>query len=137
MVQNNAGQAFSFNYNHSCLGFLPLCPVRALNAMCSVFLATSNKPLFLYSRQGSFLPLTDAMARKHLKKVSKLLQFPRHFTFHDFRRGGATWAFRHGVSIQDIQAQGTWSSDAVWRYIQLPPSATSTVSSAFTSHLYS
>ena len=43
---------------------------------------------------------------------------------------------RHGVSIQDIQAQGTWSSDAVWRYIQLLPSATSAVSSAFTSHLY-
>ena len=104
--------------------------------MCRVFPATSNEPLFLYSRQGSFLPLIDAMARKHLKKVSKLLQFPRHFTFYDFRRGGATWAFWNGVSIQDILAQGTWSSDVVWRYIQLPPSATPAVSSAFTSQLY-
>ena len=41
--------------------------------------------------------------------------------------GGGTWAFRHGVSIQDIQAQGTWSSHCG---VTLPPSATSTVSSA-------
>ena len=118
------------------LGSSPLCPVRALTAMCRLFPAGDNDPLFVYPKRGSFLPLTDVMVRKHLKKVSQLLKFHKNFTFHDFRRGGATWAFRHGVSMQDIQAQGTWSSDAVWRYIQLPPSASSAVSTAFSSHLY-
>ena len=56
----------------SALGTSPLCPVRALTAMCRLFPAGDNDPLFLYPKQGSFLPLTDSMARKHLKKVSQL-----------------------------------------------------------------
>ena len=116
MVKNNAGQAFVSTITIPALGSSPLCPVKALSAMFRLLPATSNEPLSLYSRQGSLLPLTDAMAKKHLQRVSQLLHFSRHFTFHDFMRGG--------------------SSDAVWRYIQLPPSATSAVSSAFSSHLY-
>ena len=58
------------------------------------------------------------MARKHLKRVAYwvLLSITCFMIF-----AGATRAFRHGVPLQDIQAQGTWSSQCVWRYIQLPP----------------
>ena len=115
------------------LGTSMLCPVKALRDMYASFPAAKDDPLFLYNKSSLLLPLTDSMARKHLKLVSQLLDYPKHFTFHDFRRGEATWAFRNGVSIQDIQAQGTWSSQSVWRYIQLPPSATS---SSFRSHLF-
>ena len=48
------------------LGSSPLCPVRALTAMCHLFPATDNDQLFVYPKQGSFLLLTDVMARKHL-----------------------------------------------------------------------
>ena len=97
------------------LGCSPLCPVTALTAMCRAFPATSNQPLFLYSRQGSFLPLTDSMARKQLKKFPTLLQFSKHFTFHDFRRG-ATWAFRPKRLGLVMQCGDTYNFP-----LQLPP----------------
>ena len=34
-----------------------------------------------------------------------------------FHRSGASWAFQHGVLIEAIANQGTWSSDCVWQYI--------------------
>ena len=92
-------------------------------------------PLFQVPFLNGIVPLTDSVARKHLKDVSRCLGFQKTFTFHDFRRGGATWAFRHGVPVQDIQAQGTWSSSCVWRYIQVPSSASSPVASSFHTHL--
>ena len=49
------------------------------------------------------------MVRKHLKQLCDLLGLPRHYTFHDFRRGGAIWAFTHGVPFQVIQAQGIYN----------------------------
>ena len=55
-----------------------------------------------------------------------LLSLQKPFTFHDFRHGGATWTFRHGIPLQDMQAQGTW-------YIDLPSSAASLVDAFFVS----
>ena len=74
------------------LGTSMLCPVKALRDMYASFLAAKDDPLFVYNKNSLLLPLTDSMARKHLKLVSQLLDYPKHFTFHDFRRGGATWA---------------------------------------------
>ena len=96
-----------------------------------------DQPLFQIQVAGRCKVLTDSVARKHLKRVSSILNLPRSLTFHDFRRGGATWAFLNGVPIQQIQAQGTWSSSCVWRYINLPPSAISQVSRTFQAHLSS
>ena len=59
--------------------------------------------------KADFTPLTGSVARKHLKQVSLVLNTPKKLTFYDFRRAGATWAFRRDVSIQDTY-QGTWSS---------------------------
>ena len=109
MVKNSPGQMLGDHCNHSGLDASPLCPVGDLTAMCRAISATFNEPLFFYYKPSSLIPLTDSMARK----IS-----------------------RHGVSIQDIQAQSTLTSEALWCYIHLPPSATSAVSSAFTSHLY-
>ena len=95
------------------LGASPLCPIAALKDMSKFNAIDNDKPLFQICQHFVFVPLTDSYARKHLKKVSQLLKLPNPITFHDFRRGGATWAFRHGVPIQYIQAQGTWSSSCV------------------------
>ena len=43
---------------------------------------------------------------------------PHYFTYHSFRRSGATFAYNAHVSIQQIKRQGTWSSECIWRYIQ-------------------
>ena len=116
------------------LGASALCPIAALKQMLATYPSHQDSSLFQIPQAGSLIPLTDSAARKHLKQMSSLLGLHRSLTFHDFRRG-ASWAFQHGVSIQDIQAQGTWTSNCVWRYIALP-SCQSQVSASFRSHLY-
>ena len=121
-------------------GASALCPIAALQQMMGTYPSHSDSALFQIPQGKTLVPLTDSAARKHLKQVSSLLGLHRSHTFHDFRKGGgggggASWAFQHGVPIQDIQAQGTWTSNCVWRYIALP-SSQSQVSEAFTSRLY-
>ena len=117
------------------LGQSPLCPVVAILAMFDLFPADKDSPLFQIPVAGSLTPLTDSMARKHLKQVSTALALVKPLTFHDFRRAGASWAFQHGVPIQDIQAQGTWTSQCVWRYVHNSPSAPARVAESFRAHL--
>ena len=94
----------------SVLGASPLCPVANLKAMFNTFPADRNQPLFLIPRaNGKLVPLTNSVARKHLKQISNRLQIRHPFTFHAFRKAGCTWAFHHGVPIQHLMAQGTWS----------------------------
>ena len=95
------------------LGASPLCPWNALKKLLHIHVLSDDHPLFIFYKKGRLVTLTDSMARKHLKHISCLLGLSKHYTFHDIRRGGATWAFRHGVPLQDIQAQGTWSSQCV------------------------
>ena len=113
------------------LGQSPLCPSRALQALLAVTPGHNNSPLFTWSTKRGIVPLTDSVARKHLKQVSQLLGFHPHFKFHDFRRSGATWAFHQGVPLHHIMHHGTWQSDSVWKYIKSTPQATSPVASAF------
>ena len=116
------------------LGASSLCPITALKTMLKSKFADKDAPLFQISHNSVVVPLMDSYACKHLK-ISKMLALPKSITFHDFRRGGATWTFKHGVPIQNIQAQGTWSSSCVWRYINMAPALSSTISSTFQAHL--
>ena len=95
-----------------------LCPVAALKHMLHMTPGSENDPLFSICRQGQWLPLTDTIVRKHLKRIIFKLGWDHlHITFHTFRKSGASWAFQHGVPIDAIKKQGTWKSDCVWRYI--------------------
>ena len=95
----------------------PLCPVTALRLLQSVP-GSPDDPLFTIFKQGSYVPLTDSMVRKHFKKITHLLHWQNFkFAFHSFRRSGASWPYQHGVPIDAIKQQGTWASDCVWRYI--------------------
>ena len=115
----------------------PLCPVVALKTMIQKIPAGKNDPLFLIPKRGQFLPLTDSMVRKHLKRVLKALGWENQkYTFHTFRRSGASWAHDHGVPIQAIKDQGTWSSDCVYRYISSDTQfSSSPLLTAFKQHL--
>ena len=113
----------------------PLCPVTAVQAMFAAIPASKNEPLFSLFKGGAVVPLTDSVARKHLKQVSTVLNIHPSLTFHTFRRSATTWAFHNGVPMQHIMHQGTWSSNAVWRYIQSLPSQSSLVAQTFQQHL--
>ena len=83
----------------SALGHSRLCPWRALKDMLYHTSLDQDLPLFQVPFLNGNIPVTDSVARKHLKDVSRSLGFSKPFTFHDFRRRGATWAFRHGVPL--------------------------------------
>ena len=89
------------------LGQSILCPIGALQAMIHTFRASSHDPLFLMPKNTHLVPLTDSVARKHLKKASLALDISPALTFHAFRRAGASWAFAHGVPLEHIIRHGT------------------------------
>ena len=114
------------------LGGSPLCPVRALTYMMSQSPPDSNAPLFSYYQQGTLLTMTQSKVRKTLKQILLSIGLsPETYPFHTFRRSGASWAFSQCSSIQSIQQQGTWSSEAVWAYIIQDPSHAAEVTSNF------
>ena len=45
-------------------------PIMAMNQMLHAFPASNNDPLFLIPHTSKLLPLTDSVARKHLKNIS-------------------------------------------------------------------
>ena len=118
------------------LGQSPLCPISALQLMFQEFPADKNSPLFCQWKLGNLIPLTDSAARKHLQQVSVILQIHPPLTFHLFRKSATTWAFHNGVSMQLIMQHGTWTSDAVWRYIYSLTTPDSQVSHTFRHFLY-
>ena len=84
-------------------------------------IALDNDPLFATHTHDSVLPLTDSMVRKHLKRVLALLGLQNDgYTFHTFRRSGASWAYNHGVPMEAIKYQGTWVSDTGVIYMHIP-----------------
>ena len=98
--------------------------------------SSNNDPLFQIFAAGRWAPLTDSMARKHLKKVSHFLNIQPSLTFHDFRRAGTSWGFNHGVSLEYLMQHGTWKSTAVWKYISADAAVPSVVSNTFRLHLH-
>ena len=105
-----------------------LCPVKALEMMFTENPAAKNAPLI--SHQSGIL--TQTQVRTHLSKILNWLQLDtKSFSFHTFRRSGATLAFNNNVSIQNIQRHGTWSSATVHRTIISDPAKASAVADSF------
>ena len=85
----------------------PLCPVTALRLLLAAVPGTQTDPLFTIPKQGTVIPLTNSMVRKHFKSIINILHWQHFkFTFHSFRRSGASWAYQHGVPIDAIKQQG-------------------------------
>ena len=95
-----------------------LCPVQAYERHISVFSATPASPAFLHSSSGHANPIALRVFTAKLRKVLSRAGLPASkFSGHNFRRGGATFAFRCGEPLELISLQGNWSSDAVLLYI--------------------
>lgn len=93
-----------------------LCPTQAVyKAFTSTPLAPATGPAFVTS---ALMPLS---ASTFLTVLQQALGPGHNISCHSFRRGGATWAFQAGVSIESIKHIGDWKSNAYMRYIQISP----------------
>ena len=114
------------------LGSNPLCPYRALKFLFHWYNPCNNDPLFQFQYASGWKVLIDSKIRKTLSLINQKLGLaPHFFTFHAFRRSGASLAFNANVPIQEIQVQGTWMLDCVWRYIHDDPTRSSVVATTF------
>ena len=113
-----------------------ICPVSAIKKLLLIQPGSKDSPLLQFRVGHAYQPLIDTRIRKHLKNILSLLNVhDRNLTFHSFRRSGATFAFNHNVSIQNIQQHGTWTSECIWRYTTDSVQASTQVSDTFHSVL--
>ena len=114
------------------LGSSPLCPISALQVMCSSIPASKNSPLFCAPQGLGVVPLTQSKVRKMLRALVLSMGLdPEIHSFHTFRRSGASFAYNNGIAVDSIQKQGTWTSDSVWAYLIQDPSHCSSLMSIF------
>ena len=113
-----------------------ICPYRALKQLFKLYPMSGTSPLFQVSTANGLVPLSDSKVRKALKMINIHLGLrPNFFTFHDFRRSGATFAYQSHIPMQEIKRHGTWSSDCVWGYIQSDHSSGESLADAFANAL--
>ena len=110
----------------------PLCPVRALRKAMAMYSPSENQPLFQIYGAGNWRVIIDSRIRKVLSKLNVKLGFdPHHFSFHTFRRSGASLAYNSHIPIQKIKHHGSWTSDCVWKYIQADQNFSQDIASSF------
>ena len=108
-----------------------ICPYTALKNLFKLYPMSGLSPLFQIQNSQGLHPLTDSRVRKTLKYINTHLGLrPNFFTFHDFRRSGATFAYHSHIPMQEIKRHGTWSSECVWDYIQSDHSSGETLADA-------
>ena len=97
----------------------PLCAYSAFKSMCSELLVPSDSSAFVVKINKKYKQVSYSLIQNFLKYVINQVGLdPEKYSSHSFRRGGATWAFRCGVSPNLIQLQGDWQSDAYKLYLQ-------------------
>ena len=70
-----------------------ICPYRALRALNKLYPMSDSDSVFQISTSSGWQPLTDSRVRKTLKSINMTLGLdPSFFTYHSFRRSGATFA---------------------------------------------
>ena len=83
-----------------------LCPVTALKDMVKYLKQGKEDPLFLILNGSGYKPLTAHRARSFLKlSVAAVGLNPRQFTFHSFRRSGATLSFDNDIKLDHFRQQ--------------------------------
>ena len=114
------------------LGASPICPYGALKTIMALYKPGANSPLFQIRVATGWQVLTDTRVRKNLATINRLLNLPsNYYTFHTFRRSGASLAYDLDIPVKEIKEHGTWASDCVWRYIRPTAAAGKQVSRVF------
>ncbi|XP_016310485.1 uncharacterized protein LOC107664430 [Sinocyclocheilus anshuiensis] len=97
----------------------PILPYQALLAFVQLRKSQSKLPSDPLFTDDSNRPVTRFWFQKHLKSILLLSGTPAdNFSSHSFRIGAATTAAQKGLSQQQIQALGRWSSEAFKSYIR-------------------
>ena len=80
--------------------------------------------------------LTASQVPTQLKDLCQQASLSQHkYTPHSFRRGGAAFLFKTGLSVQDIKHHGLWVSSAVEVYLRENYPQTSRVVQCFQQQL--
>ena len=104
------------------LGASTICPYRALRNIMDLYKPGQESPLFQVQTSAGWQVLTDSRVRKVLATINQYMRLPSNFyTFHAFRRSGASLAYEIDTPVKEIKDH-VMASDCVWRYI--PPEAT-------------
>ena len=94
-----------------------LDPVRHLKALFDTVQCSSDSPAFSFS-ENQFITYSGFTTT--LKKLlSKAGYDPSLYSGHSFRMGGATFLFKVGASVLQIQASGDWASQCFVRYLYI------------------
>ena len=97
-----------------------LCPVDAVMNMLIVSPVEDTLPLFSYVENGEVKWWTHSSFTTELRSLLSHAGYqPNDYTCHSFRRGGATLAFRLGMTMNEIKKRGDWASDAVYNYVTI------------------
>jgi integrase len=96
-----------------------LCPVTSLHHLQSQEgYPTGKAPLFSYVYDDEVRVLTHKGFTSILRHVLTMCGVDSsQYSGHSFRRGGATWAFKCGISPLLIKAQGDWRSECFQIYV--------------------
>ena len=101
--------------------------MKALKVMIKAIPRDKGAPLFLVKTKSGVAILTASKAMSFLRMVILSLGLkPKHFTFHAFRRSGASIEFNQDVKLEHIKQHGHWRSESVWIYLNSTPKAAAT-----------
>jgi len=96
-----------------------LCPKGCLLKICQISKGSGHDHLFAYATDsGLQIPSRYQFTQFLRSKLKKCGFQSKLFSGHSLRRGGATWAFRKGVSTELIKSHGDWASDAYFAYLE-------------------
>jgi len=89
--------------------------------MCRLVPGADTDPAFCFVSDGVRKPVTYAVFQRRLKSTIRSIGLDsRLFSTHSFRRGGATFAFKAGISGDTIKILGDWQSEAYQVYLECP-----------------
>jgi integrase len=111
----------------------PMCPLTAFHALNLKYPVHHSDPLFSHIHNNKLSMVTRSKIQNLLQLAAKKANL-QNITFHALRRSAASAAFKSGVPLEQIQAQGCWSSQAIWSYID--PSAKAHILPQFFSHYF-
>ena len=97
-----------------------LCPTAALlNFLSIAGNVPQDQPLLTVMRSGKLVHLLQDSVRQRLTSLLSRIGLPgSEYGTHSLRRGGATWLFNSGVSLEEIKTVGDWRSDCVQKYLK-------------------
>ena len=127
---------------------LPCMPGHLLDPFTALFVylnVTKSRPAteWLFGRlddKGTWRPMTDEWMMKRvrelLQRASPGIDVSRYGT-HSFRRGGATYALRVGVSPVLIKLMGDWRSECFYDYCSVDEELREVAADLLAEHMWS